>query len=632
LWIQCIVLVEIVFLVALSLVWGFCIYSDDVLCRSPRSLLWSVARPMSTLPMPMPLPLSLSSRMAKRFVIPVASAHEVDTWTNAAAAASAAVFVSGNKNQPQLEFALADQPSEIFKVCEDPSIPSVRNQPLWLCPPIDHHDKKDCTPHCGVDRTRVVISQESTIVYPFSKEQYETIVSELLLLTFSTTCTENKFVAPALEIQLVIEDGSEVRRWAHALSQWKIQHKLHLWPRFQLIGDEIDQHLRVKFFTVPPKSINLVSINAKRQHEEKQQRIEAQRQLLKRQQELDQHDETMNQTEGVLETESEEEQTSQLLFDDARSNAFKKVRITQQPKPLSVSQVKSLLDSAIAATTSSESKWYYEGGCGDNTRPLQVVLYIPASMPLQLEKPESSSWFVGPRQFISLVAGIEPNDFPQENEEALGDFYFLSIISAIEGGLQELMIMDIGLHWLLPSKIATISDGNTKDSSFLVQSLDRSFPKWHYQLWWDNKLTGMFQQTYDELMLIRDNLKYHEDATSLSFSMDASAVRHVGQIYQDAVEMLNEAASFFINTSDDNSLLRETPPQFVLSKSLDSALQNARFIEKHLRISSHFQIEHFLAMFAPLLFPLLIPFAVSCYRERSRYMTKTRRHKTNQPQ
>jgi hypothetical protein len=219
LWIQCIVLFEIVFLVALSLVWGFCMYSDDVLCRSPRNLLWSVSRPMSTMPMPLPLPVS--SRLAKHFVIPVASAQEVETWTKAAAAARAAVFVSGNKHQLQLEFTLADQPSEIFKVCEDPSIPCVRNQPLWLCPPIDHHDKEHSSPHRGVDGTRVVVSQESTIVYPCSKHQYEIIVSELLLLSFSTTCTDSKFATPALEIQLVIEDGSQVRRLAHALSQWK---------------------------------------------------------------------------------------------------------------------------------------------------------------------------------------------------------------------------------------------------------------------------------------------------------------------------------------------------------------------------------------------------------------------------
>jgi hypothetical protein len=367
---------------------------------------------------------------------------------------------------------------------------------------------------------------------------------------------------------------------------------------------------------------------AKRQNEEQQQRIQAQ-QFLKRQQELGQHDRRMNQTEGELETEWEQEQASQKGFDEAQSNAFKEVTTT--PKPLSVSQVQSLLDSGIAATTSSESKSYSDGGCEDRTCPLQVVLYIPALMPLQLEKPESSLWFVGPRQFISLVAGIDRNDFPENSEEEMEDFYFSSILSAIEGGLQELMILDMGLPWLLQSKRASISDGDTKDSSFVVQALDRSFPKWHYQLWWDTKLTGMYKQSYDELLLIRDNLKYHEDSISLSFSMDASAMPHVRQIYQDAVELLNEVASFFINTSDDNSLLRETPPHFMLSKNLDSALQNARFIQRHLRISSHFQIEHYLAMFAPLLFPLLIPFAVSCVRERSRYLTKTRHRQTNQP-
>ena len=47
-----------------------------------------------------------------------------------------------------------------------------------------------------------------------------------------------------------------------------------------------------------------------------------------------------------------------------------------------------------------------------------------------------------------------------------------------------------------------------------------------------------------------------------------------------------------------------------------------KLLHKIIPLKKHFPWEHFLAMFAPLLFPLLLPFMISLIRERKRYKSK----------
>jgi uncharacterized protein YaiL (DUF2058 family) len=199
----------------------------------------------------------------------------------------------------------------------------------------------------------------------------------------------------------------------------------------------------------------------------------------------------------------------------------------------------------------------------------QVILYIPSLLPLSLEQ-ENTTWRLGEHQLLSLVT-----QSAKSNKE-----YSLVLDSAL-AGVSQWAARQMGL----PS----LSDLET----------DGSFPSWFWQGWWSNALQDLHGCTRNALEVTRQVLLHSADvAPSL-----------VGK-YSEAVKRWEDA-----------SVVVEDPS--LTMRLLDQSAADALEIQRQLPMRTHFPVEHYLAIFAPLLFPLLLPFLTSLFREIKRYKVKT---------
>ena len=104
--------------------------------------------------------------------------------------------------------------------------------------------------------------------------------------------------------------------------------------------------------------------------------------------------------------------------------------------------------------------------------------------------------------------------------------------------------------------------------------------------------------------------------------MDIETRNHVFRLYHDALEEFEIAAASTIKLSgeDDDAVTLTDLDMIVLQ--LEKSIAISQSIPIFIPLKKHFPWEHFLAMFAPLLFPLLLPFFISLIRERKRYYAK----------
>jgi hypothetical protein len=198
----------------------------------------------------------------------------------------------------------------------------------------------------------------------------------------------------------------------------------------------------------------------------------------------------------------------------------------------------------------------------------QVILYIPSLLPLSLEQ-EDTTWHLGEQQLISLVT-----QSAKSNKE-----YSLVLDSAL-AGVSQWAARKMGL----PS----LSDLET----------DGSFPSWFWQGWCSNALQDLHGFTRDALKVTRQVLLHSADVAP-----------HLVAQYSEAVKRWEDAT-----VADD---------PFLAMRLLDQSTAGALGIQRQLPMRTHFPFEHYLAIFAPLLFPLLIPFLTSLVREINRYKVKT---------
>ena len=198
----------------------------------------------------------------------------------------------------------------------------------------------------------------------------------------------------------------------------------------------------------------------------------------------------------------------------------------------------------------------------------QVILYIPSLLPLSLEQ-EDTTWHLGEQQLVSLVTQSAKSD-----EE-----YSLVLDNALTG-VSQWAARQMGM----PS----MSDLET----------DGSFPSWFWQGWWSNVLEDLHGRTRIALKVTRQVLLHSADVAP-----------HLVGRYSEAVKLWEDAT-----IAEDPSLA---------TRLLDQSAAAALEIQRQLPMRTHFPVEHYLAIFAPLLLPLLLPFFTSLVREIKRYKVKT---------
>jgi hypothetical protein len=198
----------------------------------------------------------------------------------------------------------------------------------------------------------------------------------------------------------------------------------------------------------------------------------------------------------------------------------------------------------------------------------QVILYIPSVLPLSLEQ-EDTTWHLGEQQLVSLVTQSAKSD----NEYSL-------VLDRALAGVSQWAARQMGL----PS----LSDLET----------DGSFPSWFWQGWWSNTLQDLHGRTRNALKVTRQVLLHSADV----------APNLVGK-YSEAVKRWEDVT------------IAEDPSQVM--RLLDQSAADALEIQRQLPMRTHFPFEHYLAILAPLLLPLVIPFLTSLLREIKRYKVKT---------
>ena len=190
LWIQSVVLIEILTLLVWSAYWGLC-HTEDALCLD----LWAFMKPLEL------HEISETEWKAQRRIAQV-HANDLAAWKMAAA--SVGMTLESN--------------NDISAVCDNPSSSLTHSHPLWICSASEN------------TATRMVIKEGITIVYPGSKDKFEGIISHLLPVGASRT---------SLHVVLVVEEQDTyiVKHWARALSQWT--SLMNEWPCIKTIQHEM---------------------------------------------------------------------------------------------------------------------------------------------------------------------------------------------------------------------------------------------------------------------------------------------------------------------------------------------------------------------------------------------------------
>jgi hypothetical protein len=223
LWIQSVVLIEVLTLVVWSAYWGLC-RTEDALCRD----LWAFIAPLQLDEIPE------TQWKAQRQIAQVPP-NDLEAWKMSAA--NAGIILESN--------------NDIAAICDNPSSSLTQSHPLWICNASEN------------PATMMVIKEGVMIVYPGSKDKFEGFMSQLLPVGASRT---------SLHVVLVVEkqDTYIVKHWTRALSQWTSSMKE--WPCIETIQYEM-------VFT-EQKSRGLVDENLRQAIEVEQQKLRAAKRVV----------------------------------------------------------------------------------------------------------------------------------------------------------------------------------------------------------------------------------------------------------------------------------------------------------------------------------------------------------------
>ena len=736
-YIQGIVLLQVIALVAISLFYGFCIRTnyDDDLCFVLRHRGGSGSDTSSnkgTLELLPPPSLvifndnnnnndndpdvstctSTTTISNQRITIPVSTIEEAKIWTEAVVASESgkgeigscpSSLSSSSAGRLTFDFVFeSDNATKLMKVCNyhdprtndrsqdqddaDEATTVTKERSLWFCPPMTDSSATSAV------AAHVVLYRQSMILYPTTTSSVEG--NQLILSNLMKLPPQAVSLSPSttlFKLQLVMEVDIEsksskqpknksttaTRYWTHAISAWKRTHydqyfvqELN-WP-ISTLSNSVTFHHRIKF--VPATSTKLLVQNYEVALQEKME-AEEEKQRLSGNANEDENDDNATTTSDI-ENEVESSVVGTADVDQV---------VDVKPKPFTTEQIQQIL---LQATTTAEGGWGSYDDDEAQSPAIDISIYIPYELPLPLEVsaekgnedraavPTVTSWMINPRHVATLVTGIDSRDGDSDDDSLKDEsYYYRAIETAMNNvGLEELLLHDImKFDWLVLSKDSKSQQKTPSSSSsswFLVDSWDGSFPQWYSQLVYREKIVNLLQLVSTELQQSYNLINRHDgfvvesndndivnmtvkteanegtdgdflssilnlfsstEATASSHSvrpMDATTRKTVFQLYNDARE-LYELAVAAAGTAMTPVPLRETINDShsmtdvdTIVIRLEESLRKVKSIPMFIPLKKHFPWEHYMAMFAPLLFPLFLPFVISLIRERKRYKTK----------
>jgi hypothetical protein len=207
-------------------------------------------------------------------------------------------------------------------------------------------------------------------------------------------------------------------------------------------------------------------------------------------------------------------------------------------------------------------------------------------------------------QVESLVPRVFPKDRNANDDRLHLVFYIPSILPQEEASVwkrkneQQLWVIPsekekipwLAIHQWLGSFVLGLPS-NTNSMAISIDA-DGSFPAWYLERYWQASVTTLSHKVRQDLDRVRHLLLLRGGEEDLDFFLtrddDGSTTTSLQQVHDDWFQL-------------HQRMLRQV---------------------QETTVETHFPLEHYAAIFAPLLFPLLIPFLASLVKEWKRFREK----------
>jgi hypothetical protein len=245
----------------------------------------------------------------------------------------------------------------------------------------------------------------------------------------------------------------------------------------------------------------------------------------------------------------------------------------------------------------------------DSTSTYYATVYIPSQFPLAVE--ENPMAVVTQRQ-NRVVTVIPRAPVGDDSSDSDSDDSYSNLTRATLGSITDWMVTrcmglptNIAMKGSIANSDTTTATSTTTAGNSVVWDSDGSFPHWYLHLWYQRVLPTVYDQTVSMVRRERQLLLQKPRTVAITVK--------VAESWQKAVAGIELAA--------------QQCRQGFFAAALDTLERVSQYEIKSLQTQPDlgepldFPIEQYGAIFAPLLFPLLLPMLAGLGREIKRYRT-----------